>query len=96
MSVHTIIALLVLYCAVRALLRHKPADPMAGRLVARPAFTPTTYQRESIETLLERDRQLRAKVAAPIDRLAAYRPANYDELQRQHFESLKINPETRH
>jgi hypothetical protein len=33
MSVHTIIALLVLYCAVRALLRKKPTDPMAGRLV---------------------------------------------------------------
>jgi hypothetical protein len=35
MSVHTIIVLLVLYCAVRALLRKKPADQMAGRLVTR-------------------------------------------------------------
>jgi hypothetical protein len=35
MSIHTIIVLLVLYCAVRALLRKKPRDPMAGRLIPR-------------------------------------------------------------
>jgi hypothetical protein len=35
MSIHTIIVLLVLYCAVRALLRKKPTDPMAGRLIPR-------------------------------------------------------------
>jgi hypothetical protein len=35
MSIHTIITILVLYCAVRALLRKKPKDPMRGRLVPR-------------------------------------------------------------
>jgi hypothetical protein len=35
MSVYTIIALVLFYAAVRAALRSKPADPMAGRLVAR-------------------------------------------------------------
>jgi hypothetical protein len=38
MSIHTIIVLLVLYCAVRALLRRKPTDPMQGRLVPRGAY----------------------------------------------------------
>lgn len=35
MSVQTIITLVILCAAARALLRRSPADPMAGRLVAR-------------------------------------------------------------
>jgi hypothetical protein len=35
MSIHTIITILVLYCAVRALLRKKPKDLMQGRLIPR-------------------------------------------------------------
>jgi hypothetical protein len=38
MSVYTIIALVLFYAAMRAALRGKPADPMAGRLVPRGAY----------------------------------------------------------
>lgn len=36
--IHTIITLVLLYAAMRALLRKKPTDPMAGRLIPRGAY----------------------------------------------------------
>jgi hypothetical protein len=50
MSVHTIIVLLVLYCAVRALLRKKPTDPMAGRLVPRTGTVDVSWHKEQHDT----------------------------------------------
>jgi hypothetical protein len=37
--IHTIIVIVLVYAALRALLRRKPADPMVGRLVARDPGT---------------------------------------------------------
>jgi hypothetical protein len=40
--IHTLITILIIYCAFRAAVRPRQPDPMAGRLVARaPHYGPT-------------------------------------------------------
>lgn len=85
--IHTIVLAALLYAIVRAALRGRQPDPMAGRLVARSTFIPTQHQRDVVDEIMERERKQPAKVAAPIDYLAAYRPAWYAE-------SLKIKPQS--
>ena len=79
--VHTLILAVLLYAIVRAALRGRQPDPMAGRLVPRGAFVPTQYQRDTVDEILRHAatlpnslfespdqmwaRELRAKVAAP-------------------------------
>ena len=86
---YILIALVALYVLDRQAHPRERKLPR-GRIVHRSALKlPPPTQRPTIEQILERERQLRARVAAPIDYLGPYWPKDIPRHTPTETRSLK-------